>query len=64
MVGCNNPKIRPDYLHVELMKKLLEKDIIVVVSGCSAQAAAKAGLMDKSAKKYCGEGLREVLRAR
>ena len=21
MVGCNNPKIRPDYLHVELMKK-------------------------------------------
>ncbi len=60
MVGCNNPKIRPDYLHVELMKKLLEKDIIVVVSGCSAQAAAKAGLMDKSAKKYCGEGLKRV----
>jgi len=60
MVGCNNPKVRPDYLHVELMKKLLERDIIVVVSGCSAQAAGKAGLLDKEAKKYCGEGLKRV----
>ena len=60
MVGCNNPKVRPDYLHIELMKKLLERDIIVVVSGCSAQAAAKAGLLDKEAKKYCGEGLKRV----
>ena len=55
-----NPKVRPDYLHVELMKKLLERDIIVVVSGCSAQAAGKAGLLDKEAKKYCGEGLKRV----
>ncbi len=62
MVGCNNPKIRPDYAHVELMKKLLENDIIVVVSGCSAQAAGKAGLLDKSAMKYCGEGLKRVCR--
>ena len=45
MVGCNNPKVRPDYAHIELMKKLLENDIILIVSGCSAQAAAKAGLM-------------------
>ena len=42
MVGCNNPKVRPDTAHIELMKKLLKNDIIVVVSGCSAQAAAKA----------------------
>ena len=32
MVGCNNPKIRPDYAHIELMKKLLANDIILVVS--------------------------------
>ena len=51
MVGCNNPKIRPDYAHIELMKKLIANDIIVVASGCSAQAAAKAGLMDKSSKR-------------
>ncbi len=60
MVGCNNPKVRPDTAHIELMKKLLENDIIVVVSGCSAQAAGKAGLLDPDAKKYCGEGLRRV----
>jgi carbon-monoxide dehydrogenase catalytic subunit len=62
MVGCNNPKVRPDTAHIELMKKLLENDIIVVVSGCSAQAAAKAGLMDPDAAKYCGEGLKRVCR--
>ena len=60
MVGCNNPKVRPDTFHIELMKKLLENDIIVIVSGCSAQAAAKAGLLDKEAAKYCGEGLKRV----
>ena len=60
MVGCNNPKVRPDTAHIELMKKLLKNDIIVVVSGCSAQAAGKAGLMDPDAKEYCGEGLKRV----
>ena len=60
MVGCNNPKVRPDYAHIELMKKLLANDIILVVSGCSAQAAAKAGLMSKEAKEFCGDGLKRV----
>ena len=60
MVGCNNPKIRPDAAHIGLMKKLIANDIILVVSGCSAQAAAKAGLMDKRAKDLCGAGLKRV----
>lgn len=60
MVGCNNPKIRPDTAHIELMKKLIENDIIIIASGCSAQAAAKAGLMDKAAKDLCGAGLKRV----
>ena len=60
MVGCNNPKVRPDTAHIELMKKMLANDIIVVVTGCSAQAAAKAGLMDPDAKEFCGEGLKRV----
>ena len=61
MVGCNNPKVRPDYAHIELMKKLLANDIILIVSGCSAQAAAKAGLMDPvHAKELCGAGLKRV----
>ena len=61
MVGCNNPKVRPDSAHIGLMKKLLENDIILIVSGCSAQAAAKAGLMDpEKAKESCGAGLKRV----
>ncbi len=61
MVGCNNPKVRPDSAHISLMKKMLENDIILIVSGCSAQAAAKAGLMDPvNAKEYCGAGLKRV----
>ncbi len=60
MVGCNNPRVRPDSAHIELMKKLIANDIIVVLSGCSAQAAARAGLMDKDAKELCGAGLKRV----
>ena len=59
-MGCNNPKIRPDYAHIELMKKMIANDIIIIASGCSAQAAARAGLMDKEAKELCGAGLKRV----
>ncbi|UOO37459.1 anaerobic carbon-monoxide dehydrogenase catalytic subunit [Oscillospiraceae bacterium CM] len=60
IVGCNNPKVRPDHSHIEIMKKLLANDIIVITTGCSAQAAAKAGLMKKEAKEICGAGLKRV----
>ena len=60
MVGCNNPKVRPDYSHIEIMKKLIENDIVIVATGCAAQAASKAGLLDKQSKVLCGEGLRRV----
>jgi carbon-monoxide dehydrogenase catalytic subunit len=60
MVGCNNPKVRSDRGHIDLMKKLLKNDIILVLSGCSAQAAAKYGLMSKDAKELCGDGLKRV----
>ncbi len=60
MVGCNNPRVRPDSAHIGLMKKLIANDIIVILSGCSAQAAARAGMMDKEAKNLCGAGLKRV----
>ena len=60
IVGCNNPKVRPDYSHIEIMKKLIANDIVIVASGCSAQAAAKAGLLSKEAKEICGAGLKRV----
>jgi len=60
MVGCNNPKVRPDYSHIEIMRRLLEHDILVITTGCAAQAATKAGLMSKAAKEVCGDGLKRV----
>ena len=60
MVGCNNPKVRAILSHIHLRNCLRKHDIIIVASGCSAQAAAKAGLMDKRAKDLCGAGLKRV----
>jgi carbon-monoxide dehydrogenase catalytic subunit len=61
VVGCNNPKQVQDYNHLTLIKELIKNDVLVVSTGCSAIAAAKAGLMrPEAAAKYCGKGLAEV----
>jgi len=61
VVGCNNPKQLHDYGHITLIKELIKNDVLVVSTGCSAVAAAKAGLMRPDvAAKYCGRGLAEV----
>ncbi|WP_099188606.1 anaerobic carbon-monoxide dehydrogenase catalytic subunit [Tepidibacter mesophilus] len=60
VVGCNNPKVKHDYGHVGLIKELIKNDVIVVVTGCAAQACAKAGLLSKDARKLAGQGLATV----
>lgn len=60
VVGCNNPKQEHDLAHITLIKELIKRDIICVVTGCAAQAAAKAGLLTFEAKDMCGRGLREA----
>ncbi len=63
VVGCNNPKLKQDYGHVTLVRRLIENDILVVVTGCSAVANGKAGLMVPEAADRAGPGLRAVCRA-
>jgi carbon-monoxide dehydrogenase catalytic subunit len=63
VVGCNNPKIRHDIGHVNLLKELIKNDVLVVATGCNAMAAAKAGLMLPEAAEQCGERLKEVCRS-
>ncbi|KPK16481.1 MAG: carbon monoxide dehydrogenase [Myxococcales bacterium SG8_38] len=63
VVGCNNPKIQQDYGHVMLTRRLIENDILVVVTGCSAIANGKAGQMMPKAAEMAGPGLREVCQA-
>jgi anaerobic carbon-monoxide dehydrogenase catalytic subunit len=63
VVGCNNPKIQQDYGHVQLTKRLIENDILVLVTGCAAIANGKAGQMMPAAAGMAGPGLREVCQA-
>ncbi len=63
VVGCNNPKIKHDMGHVELSKRLIESDILVVVTGCAAVANGKAGQMVPEAADMAGEGLGAVCKA-
>ena len=60
VVGCNNPKIAQDYAHVTLTRRLIENDILVVVTGCAAVANGKAGQMMPAAAELAGPGLRAV----
>ena len=61
VVGCCNPKVVHDQSHVSLVEELIANDILVVQTGCSAIACAKAGLLTpESAIKYAGKGLAEV----
>ena len=60
VVGCNNPKIRQDYGHVNLTRKLIAHDILVVDTGCAAVANARAGFKVAEAAALAGPGLREV----
>lgn len=64
VVGCNNPKIKHDWAHIEMVKELIKNDVIVLQTGCSAIACAKAGLMTpEAAMEMAGPGLREVCEA-
>ena len=63
IVGCNNPKIKQDLGHTELTKRLIENDILVVVTGCTTVADGKAGLMVPEAADLAGPGLSAVCKA-
>ncbi|MBS3779254.1 MAG: anaerobic carbon-monoxide dehydrogenase catalytic subunit [Desulfovermiculus sp.] len=60
IVGCNNPKIKQNYGHVELAKELIKQDVLVVETGCSAIACAQAGLLKPEAAELAGPGLKQV----
>ena len=64
IVGCNNPRSSQDYLHTKVTKELLEKDVLVVETGCGAIASAKLGLLlGEAGLDQVGPGLREVCEA-
>jgi len=60
VVGCTNPRVKQDYVHVELVKELIKNDVLVLQTGCSQIALAKAGLLTPEAAALAGPGLSEV----
>ncbi|MCB2193708.1 MAG: carbon monoxide dehydrogenase, partial [Deltaproteobacteria bacterium] len=60
VVGCTNPRVKQDWVHVELVKELIKNDILVVQTGCSQISLAKAGLLTPEAAHLAGPGLAEV----
>ncbi len=60
VVGCNNARVTHDDVHIAMVKELIKNDVLVIQTGCSAMALAKAGLMVPEAAKYAGEGLASV----
>jgi carbon-monoxide dehydrogenase catalytic subunit len=63
VVGCTNPRVKQDWVHVELVKELIKNDVLVLQTGCSQIALAKAGLTTPEAAVLAGPGLREVCEA-
>ncbi len=60
VVGCTNPRVKHDEVHVELVKELIKNDVLVLQTGCSQISLAKAGLLTPEAAYLAGPGLREV----
>ncbi|MFO7559496.1 MAG: anaerobic carbon-monoxide dehydrogenase catalytic subunit [Desulfobacterales bacterium] len=63
VVGCTNPRVKQDWVHVELVKELIKNDVLVLQTGCSQIALAKAGLTTPEAAVLAGPGLRDVCEA-
>jgi len=60
VVGCTNPRVKQDYVHLELVKELIKNDVLVLQTGCSQVALAKYGLYTPEAAHLAGPGLSEV----
>jgi anaerobic carbon-monoxide dehydrogenase catalytic subunit len=60
IVGCTNPRVKQDYVHVELVKELIKNDVLVLQTGCSQISLAKEGLYTPEAAHLAGPGLKEV----
>jgi carbon-monoxide dehydrogenase catalytic subunit len=64
VVGCNNPRVKHDDIHVRVVRELIANGCLVVMTGCAAQSVAKAGLMlPEVAREICPQGLWEVCEA-
>lgn len=63
LCGCNNLESVHDHAHLTIAKELAKANVLMVGTGCSAQALAKAGLLDPAAvEEYAGDGLKSFIK--
>jgi len=60
VVGCTNPRVQHDMVHLEVVKELIKNDVLVLQTGCSQITLAKFGLYTPEAAHLAGPGLQEV----
>jgi carbon-monoxide dehydrogenase catalytic subunit len=60
IVGCNNPHSTQDEGIITLVKRFIENDVLVLVTGCAAHASGKHGYLTPEMFENAGPGLSEV----
>ena len=61
IVNCSTLKNGPqDWVTVNLAKELVKRDILIIAGGCGNHGLEVAGMANKDALQYAGEGLKEV----
>jgi carbon-monoxide dehydrogenase catalytic subunit len=64
VVGCTSSTVWPNQQpYMELVKKLISNNILVVQTGCAAAECGREGMMVPEFMEHAGEGLREVCEA-
>lgn len=64
IVGCSNLRAKGhDVYTVELTKKLIQKDILVLSAGCTCGGLANCGLMSPKAAELASENLKAVCKS-
>lgn len=62
LAGCTSPKITADASHVTIAKALMKQNVLIIATGCAAQACARAGLLTPDAsERYAGDKLKSLL---
>jgi carbon-monoxide dehydrogenase catalytic subunit len=63
LVGCEHYKYADD-VHFKIAVELIKNNVLVLATGCAAQALGRRGLLrPEAATEYAGEGLRSVCEA-
>ncbi|MDP2937534.1 MAG: anaerobic carbon-monoxide dehydrogenase catalytic subunit [Dehalococcoidia bacterium] len=63
VVGCNNARATQDEGITTVIRELIKNDVLVLVTGCGATAAAKYGYLAPEMMENAGKGLKEICEA-